>query len=484
MPRLVQRLRREGFDVAQMPMPWDARTMGQSFSPRMQAYTALLSESRQQEHRIWCTADDNYHYMRLLDVRHVIYSRLPLSIPAFLRANQVVGLDGDPGTITVLVSQEELATSKNFEPVRLPSFLAIRRLIASILKAPRVQLPSRFGDEHLLVVDLDHLSNQLQILTRQIWRVLDLLRELEYIDWSNAITRKYILLQASRSILVNEDLPASRSGLGAYLLSLQRRGRVELDVMTAAETLGVGPDLVVEELDSMIRERYVKHEQSIFFTLFHIVEPHPTDEMIESLAHLFFGHMLKVMKMSTTNTSLVHLSLTRAPCIHAALAVVVGTELPDGKTACGRCSAASAPFPLALTFSCTIFPSFPQRYDGVCIRRRLLGRICKMADTSEQCVGGAIGSHAAKPRRVDQHLVQRIVQGWPEFAHDPRILVRIALGVLPIRRTWTKDARYIKDARLVRALARWASKPKLFGSMYFCDFEVRHSISRQSSQRL
>lgn len=366
LPGLVKKLRAEGHDVAELPIfdpanvlraTWrQSKTPTHDLTRAHDEFLASIFELRNQKHRILCTTSDGYRCVELLDttIRHVIHHRLPLTPLQFVRNNRVVGLDGQHSLSSVLVSREELANSQYFVASHFPSFLAIRQLIATILRARRMQLPNRFGDEHMLAINEAYLEARFQVVSRIVWQILTLLKELEYIDFDvSNLDKKYNLLQDCEVWLFTENLPATSSGLGAYLLSHMRARVCQVNVTAAAETLGVGPDQVQHDLYSMQSKGLVQCRNKTFAQLLHVVELCPTDEMIESIAHIFYGSITKILETREVNRSTTDFIFTGAPCILAALALASDTQLPDGKTACGRCSAVSYS-------SVSVPKSFPQ----------------------------------------------------------------------------------------------------------------------------
>lgn len=136
---------------------------------------------------------------------------------------------------------------------------------------------------------------------------------------------------------------------------------------------------------------------------------------METIARTYYAQITELQRIRQASHRDFLEIFTSGRCMAAVMAEELGGQLPGGK--CGRCSVCS----LGRGFTVPTPPRHVPTYDHVAA----------------------------------------ILQDFPEFHGDPRLLVRIALGILPFTSRRTSSA---------ASKANWEYPH--FGSMQLCSFEV------------
>lgn len=302
--------------------------------------------------RVLCVSSSETRYIQARDVRHAIYQMTPITVPQFLRTSQVVGRDGELSRITVICSGEVARSTDTQSAGRMPSLLSIKGVIRGILFAKRMEF-RRFGGQALCVDELT-LSLQHQVSHETIGKVVQHLEDTGWCDGSAPTYRNPFRPTVYFSYSLNEKAKGSpREWLLTYLIEQRQVGPTPyLNTLAAAESCGVESRHVYAALLGLSERGLLNFEPAGTARMVPLPKYDPTDQAIDSLARAFYRHITDAAEKRVSDAKLVRHVFGTAPCINAALAEAVGTQLPRGRRKCGRCSAVSSSTLCCAVVSC------------------------------------------------------------------------------------------------------------------------------------
>lgn len=335
----------------------------------------VAAQTEMPKQRIICTSMHGVKRIGKSEIRHIIFHALPKSIDHLVRMTRDAGLNADSGRVTIILCGEEVFLNDNREAVRFPSILSVKALLQEIFDSKRRSLDG----PPAYVVNASKLSSQLQMHRQTIYDMIKSLILLEF-----ASNSMQLMSQLDYSILredtpLDNDASPRRRAVVQYLLKHRKTGKI--DVFDMAETLGKDHVALIKDVLRLNQLGFVKIKPTEWVTLV-AGKTRPSDEEMESIARTYHAQFLELQKRMTADRhALIH-SLTSARCIMASVADHLDQQLSGGTATCGRC-----------TFCAT---------------------------------GESVDVKTVDVARIDLGKVERIVRAFPEFLHDPRILVRIA----------------------------------------------------------
>lgn len=320
----------------------------------------------------------------------------------------VAGRDGKISRCTMILSVEEVFVKRQQSVARLPSLRSIKFAIEEFFKGNL-----KWSDARCL--QLHDISFRLHFRVTYLVSLFRLTVEMGYLkDIGRRPSMMICQVQSgSREAL---DLQPLERNLLDYL---SRQGPTStVDLISAAELLGEEDVFKVHGALLKLSAKELVNctpETQCWSNLVQLERNPPSAAEVETIARTYYAQITKLQGIrEASHRDFLEIS-TSGRCMTAVMAEKLGGQLPGGK--CGRCS------------------------------------VC--------CLGRGF-TVPTPPRHVPTYdHVAAILQDFPEFHRDPRLLVRIALGIIPIPS---------KRNSSVVSKANW--KYPHFGSMQMCSFEV------------
>lgn len=343
------------------------------------------------------------------DLRQIIFHMTPGTIEKFDLLCRVAGRDGEPSNCVFVFQPKRDLLESNRHQANRPSFASVKTVVheifhRSVTKHPAGTLSLIHDGRQLLELDFTrmYLSFTYSFLESNL-------------GYIKLLGRKYAacrfeVVPGHESVLMNDKTPVGLAIL-KHSFQIRETGLFELDIIRAAHREGLpGFVQLTAKMDSLHSNGHVKvypRKTLLTFRLDRVPEPGAETEAIAKLVH---EHLLKKHEAKSQKKRLLRNILLGDSCILAAIAKHFGSQLPDGKVRCGRCS--------------------------VCLD----GRPAK--------------TRTFTPKNVDLNDVKPILSEIPE-RDNPRFLARVATGV-----------------QSPRVGHKGLHQRPVFGSMANCKFEV------------
>lgn len=358
--------------------------------------------------------------MNATDLRQIIFATLPGAVENFDLLCRVAGRDGQPSTCVVVFDPRRDFQDDNRARGTPSSLAAVSSVVQELFHRSIISHPSgRFSlmADGRQEVALDISDNDLS----SIYSVLE-----SSLGCIELLGRQYAgcqfdVVPGHESVFATDRSP---TGLAVVRHSVQMPeigpGRFNLDIIRAAHKERL-PDFMelTAKMNSLQLDGHVKvyPRKSLLILRLGQLLPEPGAQT-EAVARWVHEQLLKKHEAMSRERNRLRELLLGNSCILAAMARHFGSQLPDGKTRCGRCPVClSGKPPKARTFS---------------------------------------------PRPVNFNDIKAVLAAVPD--HDsPRYLARVATGI---------------HSPKVRYLGSYQSP--VFGSMADCRFEVSRSPACRS----
>lgn len=271
------------------------------------------------------------------DLRQIIFDMNPSTIEKFDLLCRVAGRDGEPSNCVFVAQPKRDFVESNRDQANLLSFASVKTVVHEIFHSSAMKHPagtrSLINDgRQILGLDFDmmYLSFTYSFLES----------DLRYIK---LLGRQYAACQfevvpGHESVLINDKTPI---GLAILKQSseLRETGLFDLDIIRAAHREGLRDFVqLTARMDSLHSNGHIKvypRKTLLTFRLDRVPEPGAETEAIAKLVH---QHLLKKHEAKIHKKSQLRDILLGDSCILAAIANHFGSQLPDGKVRCGRCS--------------------------------------------------------------------------------------------------------------------------------------------------
>lgn len=354
------------------------------------------------------------------DLRQIIFDMTPGTIEKFDLLCRVAGRDGEPSNCVFVFQPKRDFLESNRHQANRPSFASVKTVVheifhRSVMEHPAGTLSLIHDGRQMLELDFTtlYLSFAYSFLESD-------LRYIKLLGRQYAACR-FEVIPGHESVLMNDKTPIGLAIL-KHSFELRETGLFDLDIIRAAQREGL-PDFVqlTARMDSLHSNGHIKvypRKALLAFHLDRVPEPGAETEAIAKLVH---GHLLKKHEARMQKKRKLRDILLGDSCISAAIAKHFGSQLPDGKVRCGRCS--------------------------VCRQ----GRPAKIRTFT--------------PKQVDLNDVKAVLSEIPE-RDNPRFLARVAIGV--------------QSPRVGR---KGLHQRPVFGSMADCKFEVSLGQSDTSHEQ-
>lgn len=354
------------------------------------------------------------------DLRQIIFDITPGTIEKFDLLCRVAGRDGEPSNCVFVFQPKRDFLESNRDQANRPSFASVKTVVQevfhrSIIKHPAGPLSLMNDRRQIIELDFDamYLSFTYSFLESN-------LRYIKFLGRQYAAC-EFEVVPGHESVLINDKTPSGLAIL-KHSFELRETGLFDLDIIRAAHRERL-PDFVqlTAKMDNLHSNGHIKVYPRKTLLAFHLDRvPGPGAET-EAIAKLVHEHLLKKHEAKSQKKRKLRDILLGDSCILAAIAKHFGSQLPDGKVRCGRCS--------------------------VCRQ----GRPAKIRTFT--------------PKQVDLNDVKAVLSEIPE-RDNPRFLARVAIGV--------------QSPRVGR---KGLHQRPVFGSMADCKFEVSLGQSDASHEQ-
>lgn len=351
------------------------------------------------------------------DLRQIVFAKIHGDIEKFDQLCRVAGRDGEPSTCVVVFEPRRDFRDSNRARAITPSFAAVKLIIQELFHRGTIRHPagalSLMADgRQILSQDIDEMD--LQFVYSLLESSLGCIKLLGR-QYGGC---KFEVLPGHESALQTDRTPTGLA-IVKHSVQMSETGLFNLDIIRAAHKERL-PDFteLTAKMNSLHRNGHITvypRKSLLIFRLDRVPEPGAETEAIARWVHeqLLNKHEAR----SQQKRQLLDVLLGNS-CILAAMAKHFGSQLPDGKTRCGRCS-----FCL----------------DGKPAKTRTFS-----------------------PKTVDLNDIKAVLAEIPD-RDSPRFLARVAIGV------------HSPKVRI-----RDLHRHPLFGSMADCKFEVSRRSTNTS----
>lgn len=395
---VATKLQREGYDARAITIPRE-----KAGKKSVEVFEEIVDASEP----ILCVEKGTARHLPHQDIRHVIWHCLAHSPHQFHVLNKIVGRDGVQSRCTALLSEQEIFNANNTSLAMSPSLHHIRLAIAEILrrheglKAGSISWVEMMRVRFLADLNDEDANDLLKFLCEQ--GIIEVCQ-----SWHLQIQPGPRLENASKE--------ASNSMGFDMVQALEEATNSRLDDDTVLFGKRV-PEFVASGLFQTQREKKLGSPLRIFklIKLARDISQQEIDSLVQKFAARLHSHEDERVEARRKYLGL----FTRNRCISTSLAEVAVSDVPPAHQACGHCLFCVTHKPVAIT---------PL-------------------------------SQIEKP--VDLNRLNTVIRAVPEdSAKDPRLLTRVALGMLSTR---------VKELSL-------QEQTDVFGRMRLNGFEVCISL--------